>query len=233
MSDYCINDLDIMARGANYNEWFFSKIKPYLGSRILEIGAGIGTFTERFLDRDCVVAIDISQTCIDYLRKKFPDTKNLFLYTMDAGNPDIMNISKFLIDTIVCINVLEHIEDDRNALLHMKEILSKGGRLILIVPALGCLYGSIDRELGHKRRYTKKILLQKLEDQGFIVERIEYMNSIGVFGWFLNNRILKRRAQSIRQVLIFDRFFVPLLRKVEGLLKPPFGMSIFAVGRKA
>jgi hypothetical protein len=108
----------------------------------------------------------------------------------------------------------------------------ENGRIILLVPAFQFLYGTIDRLVGHKRRYTKRSLKELLNKAGFIVEKIEFMNSLGILGWFLNNRILRRREESVSQVALYDRFFVPLIRRIEKIITPPFGLSIVAIARR-
>jgi hypothetical protein len=125
--------------------------------------------------------------------------------------------------------VLEHIEDDRAALEALRKLLVPGGRIVLIVPALHALYGSIDRAIGHHRRYTRREVTAVLSAAGLEVEHVSYFNLLGVPGWFLNARILQRRTIPGLQARLNDRL-VPLLR-IERRFRPPLGMSLLAVGR--
>src|SRR5438094_890206 len=132
-------------------------------------------------------------------------------------------------DTILCANVLEHIGDDGRALRAMCDLLTPGGRIVLIIPALRVLYGEIDRSIGHYRRYSRREIEEKLGVAGLRVEHVSYFNTLGVPGWFLNARLLRRRSVPGVQARLHDRL-VPLLR-VERRFRPPFGMSLLAVGQ--
>jgi 2-polyprenyl-3-methyl-5-hydroxy-6-metoxy-1,4-benzoquinol methylase len=237
--DYQINDLDLiirdqeLVRGAvNYRKWLYTQFSKYLGRRVIEMGAGIGNFAEMFLDKELVVAVDNHKECVEYMKRRFTNFHNVIPVEMDISDPHIVSLSQHRPDTVVCINVLEHVKDDAGALSYISEILRNGGRLILIVPAFQFLYGSIDYLLGHHRRYSKKELTSRLCDASFVIKEMSFINSIAVIGWFLNNRILKRKEESLAQVLFFDRFVVPWLKTIEKLVKPPFGLSLFAIGEK-
>ena len=138
----------------------------------------------------------------------------------DIQKPGILELQEMNFDTVVCLNVLEHLEDDTRALKIMNQLLRPGGRLILLVPAYQFLYGSVDRSLKHFRRYSRKTLVAKLRQTNFKIERSYYMNLLGVFGWFYNNRLIHRQEESIRQVILFDRAVVPWLSKIEKRLRP-------------
>ena len=132
-------------------------------------------------------------------------------------------------DTVVCSNVLEHVEDDGAALRAMRDLCVPGGHVILIIPAFQALYGAIDEAIGHYRRYTKPEITAKLAAAGMDVEHVSYFNSFGMFGWWLNAVVLRRRSVPGFQARVNDRL-TPLLR-IERKLKPPVGMSLLAVGR--
>ena len=231
-SDVIIRDLEIMSGATNYADWIFCKFKNFLGKRVVEIGAGIGNFTGKFLDRELVVAVDNYKPCIEYIKNRFADNNNIIPLEASIDSASILSLSIYSPDTIVCINVLDHVENDIAALENMFSILTEGGKLILIVPAFQFMYGTIDRLVGHYRRYSKKDIETKLVNAGFYVKSISYMNCIGPFGWFLNNRILKKQEESLSQVIFYDRFVVPWLRKVEQIFIPPFGLSLVVVGEK-
>ena len=128
------------------------------------------------------------------------------------------------------MNVLEHIEDDEASLAHFFSILPSGGRVVLIVPALSPLYGTIDQALGHHRRYERDEIVHKLQRAGFLIEQTRFFNAPGILGWYLNSRLLKRRSVPHFQAQVND-FLVPLLR-LEKHYRLPWGMSLLAVGRK-
>ena len=145
---------------------------------------------------------------------------------------EIENVRFFMPDTVVCLNVLEHIQDDVQALRHMFNVLSPQGRVCLIVPAFESLRGTIDNRLGHYRRYTKRELAGSAHTVGFKIISLRYMNLAGFFGWWLNAKIYNREEQSLGQVKVFDRFIVPILSRVEPAVAPPFGQNVFAVLEK-
>ena len=231
-SDAIIRDLEIMSRARNYTEWIFDKYENCIGKRVVEIGAGIGNFTGKFIDKELVIAVDNYKPCIDYIKNRFADNNNIIPLEESIDSPSILSLSRYSPDTIVCINVLEHVEDDIAALDNMFSILTEGGKLILLVPAFQFMYGTIDRLVGHYRRYSKRDIETKLVTAGFYVKSISYMNCIAPFGWFLNNRILKKQEESLSQVIFYDRFVVPWLRKVEQIFIPPFGLSLVVVVEK-
>ena len=227
-----ISDLEIMAGAKNYRQWMYRRLSPHIGQNVLEIGAGIGNFTKLLLDREFVVATDNFEPCVEYLNKHIGDRLRAPALVFDASGDVSPELSKFDFDTIVCLNVLEHIEDDFKALGRMHRMLVPGGRLVLLVPAFQFLFGTVDRALGHYRRYTRKGLLPLMERAGFVIEESFYMNSIGMAGWFWNNRIIKRHEESKTQIGFFDRYIAPLAELGERILPPPAGLSLIAVGRK-
>jgi SAM-dependent methyltransferase len=227
-----ISDLEIMAAARNYRGWMYRRLAPYIGQRVLEIGAGIGNFTTLLLDRELVVATDNYPPCVEYLTLHLGDRLKAPPTLLDASSDIESQLWNFEFDTIVCLNVLEHIEDDGKALSQMRALLAPGGRLVLLVPAFQFLYGSVDSALGHYRRYTRKTLLPIMQRAGFLIERSFYMNVVGMAGWFWNNRIIRRSEESGKQIWIFDRYVAPLAEFTERLLPPPAGLSLIAVGRK-
>jgi len=131
---------------------------------------------------------------------------------------------------VLCINVLEHTADDVAALRRANGLLQAGGRVVVFVPAGKDLYGSLDRGVGHQRRYEKSELVQKLQEAGFEIEDVSYQNQIARIAWWFNSRLFKRQALPLAQSRIFDRM-VPLLKAFEGE-RPSSGLSLIAIGRK-
>jgi len=230
-----ISDLEIMSNANNYRNWMYRQIAPFIGQRVLEIGAGIGNFTELLLDRELVVATDKYGPCIDYLSARLGEQLNAMPIQVDIaelGGRIDQQFIEYGFDTLICLNVLEHVEDDLRALSNMHRALKPGGRLILLVPAFQFLFGTVDRSLEHYRRYTRKTLAPKLTQAGFRIEKTFYMNVIGIAGWFLNNRITKRREESKEQIKFFDQHVAPWAERIERLLPPPIGLSLIAIGIK-
>ena len=227
-----VSDLEVMSNAHNYRRWMFRQISPYVGQRILEVGAGIGNFTALFLDRDLIVATDTYEPCVEYLQTRLGDKLEVPPMLLDVMDPAMLELREHNFDTIVCLNVLEHVADDRLALRHMYEVLQPGGRLVLLVPAFPFLYGTVDRSLDHYRRYMRSDLIAKLRQAGFKIDKTFYMNVIGMAGWFLNNRILKRREESTDQIVFFDRYIAPLAERIEQKVRPPIGLSVIAIARK-
>ena len=214
-----------------YNEWIFEQFRPFIGDRVLDVGCAIGNITKQFMDRELVVGLDVAQEFVDEMRRRFGHRPNFRAELIDIADPQVLTLSKERIDTIVCANVLEHVEDDAKALAHMHEILVPGGRLLLLVPAFRFLFGTMDTADRHHRRYTKPFVLQRLLAAGFQVERSYYMNIVGMLGWFVNGRVLKRQIVSDSHYSLYNRL-VPTLARIERKMKPPVGLSVIAVARK-
>jgi SAM-dependent methyltransferase len=163
------------------------------------------------------------------LRNTFSNDAHVRVCKFDLGGDVPAELGSGF-DSIVCLNVLEHVEDDARALRHLHDLLAPNGRLVLIVPALQSLYGEIDRAIGHYRRYERADLVEKLRAAGFSIEHHSAFNVIGALGWFVNGRLLKRRTVPGVQARIND-CLVPLLR-LEDHLRPPIGLSWLMVGQR-
>jgi len=229
---YILEDQELMARAKNYFAWQQRLVTGELGRRVVEVGCGLGNFTEMLLDREMVIAVDAEPGCTARLKQRFPDRNNLLVFTCDAGSPAFAHLAAFQPDSCVCLNVLEHIPDDVGALRAMGSLLKAGGVIVLLVPAFQWLYGPIDRKLGHCRRYTRRSLIRVAEAAGLRVRKAHYMNAFGSLGWWLNAHVLRRDAQSQGQIGIFDRYLVPVISRLEDWVRPPFGQSLFVVIEK-
>lgn len=218
-----------------YFAWQREFMTPVLGRRVIEIGCGAGGFTPYLFDRDIVVSVDASREAIEYVRSRFPPRENWHTLVADLLDEDLpRRLSRFRCDTVVALNVIEHIADDRRALRALRSLLPSGGGLALLVPAHPRLFGRFDREVGHHRRYTKAEVNRKVTETGFSIERASYFNMVGALGWWFNYRLLDRGAadeNAARQIPWFDRWVVPWARWIEQRLPSPFGLSVFCLAR--
>lgn len=218
-----------MANATNYFAWLSRLVLPELGPRVIEAGCGIGNFTGALLDREIVIATDSEPGCIEELRQRYPHETNLHAFTCDVTSPEFSSLQRFQPDSCVCLNVLEHIDDDVAALRSMAAILEPPAVIALFVPAFPALYGPTDRNMGHFRRYTLGSIRKLAEAARLQVRKLHYVNCIGFFGWWANAHIFRREDLSTAQIELFDRLIVPSLSRVEAVVAPPFGQSIFAV----
>jgi glycosyltransferase involved in cell wall biosynthesis/precorrin-6B methylase 2 len=213
-----------------YNEWVWSRLAPHVGDRVLEIGCGVGSFTQFLRNRALVLATDNNEQYLRLVRNIFERADNVQVQYIDWERPDIAALKAQRFDTILCLNVLEHIEKDDAALAAFAQLLEPGGRLVLQVPALRRLYGEIDRAIGHHRRYGRDELSAKLAAHGFEAVEVGYFNLPGALAWYLNSVILRRRAVPGLQARLAN-WLVPWL-ELERRWQPRWGMGLIAVGRK-
>jgi glycosyltransferase involved in cell wall biosynthesis len=222
-----------MATLAPYNRWLHERFEHYLGKRILEVGSGVGNQTRFFVDdREQIIASDVEPHYVRELNARFGERSNVRIASYrfplaDAARGELQDAS---IDTIVCMNVLEHIEDDGATLQNFAQVLQPGGHLVLLVPALKALYGTLDQHLGHFRRYTTDDLSAKVRAAGFSIDSIRFLNRPAVFGWWLSSRVLKRRVMPKGQLKAF-KWVMPLL-KLEERHAPGFGLSLLVLARR-
>lgn len=230
---YTIDDQRRMALAKNYFAWQGRLVRREIGKRVLEVGCGTGNFTAMLLDCEAVFALDKEHACVEALRQRYATHHNVQAFTCDVvDKKTFQTFGRFAPDSCVCINVLEHIEDDGGLLQSMSEVLAPGGVIVLLVPAFPSLYGPIDRRLGHFRRYTMRSLGELAAAVGLRRKKAHYMNAFGFFGWWANARIFRREVQSESQIDFFDRYIVPVASRLEAIAPPPFGQSIFAVLQK-
>ncbi len=223
--------LFLLREAMAYHRWLFKKIQPYLGGDILEVGCGIGNLTGLLMSQGKVMVADVNEGYLRIVEDKYrdhPHLQGIFAWDLQQSPPQNLNRS---FDTIICSNVLEHVEDDNAVLNNFYQLLPMKGKLIILVPALRALYNVLDRELGHFRRYDRKELIRKLTGNGFRICYLKYFNFFGTFGWFVNGTILKRRFLSAKQIRIFNKM-VPLFIWMEKVIPTLVGQSLIAVGEK-
>ena len=225
------NTLLRMEEGApRYNAWLGQKLSRHLGQRVLEVGAGIGTITRQIAPgRELVVALEMDRFYYDRLVNLFAGLPQVKPVLAGVERADWERLAKARFDSVVLSNVLEHIADDREALANFRRVLQPGGRLVCLVPAIPALFGSMDSAVGHYRRYSREALTELFTDGGFRVAALEALNFLGIPGWFINGRLLKRRGVPPLQLRAYD-LISPLVARAEARFKPAIGMSLLIVG---
>jgi 2-polyprenyl-3-methyl-5-hydroxy-6-metoxy-1,4-benzoquinol methylase len=219
---------------APYVRWQLDQFEPYLGRRVLEVGCGVGAMLAQLGPRDFVMGVDIEPELADFTKKRFGGQPNHQFASLDISSLSVADRSQLKehnFDTIVCSNVLEHIDDHASAVTTMADLLVPGGVLALLVPAHPALFGPYDVTDGHFRRYTKATLREVVVGANLKIERIYHFNSIGAVGWWVQYRVMRRSDQTQGDYRLMQTL-VPFLRAVEKRLKPPIGLSLVAVARK-
>lgn len=232
LSEYTVADQERMKAARRYFRWKSELVKRELGPRVLEVGCGLGNFSDHLREQELVVGIDVEEDCVARWRERFADRPHYTSRVINAESDAFLELRAHRVDSIACLNVLEHIEDDGRALRNMHSVLPRGGRAVLVVPAFRALYGEIDARLGHQRRYTRGLVRERAERSGFHVRRLHFLNTAGFFGWWMNAKVLRLEKQSEWQIAVFDRCVVPVMSRLENVVAPPFGQSILAVLEK-
>jgi SAM-dependent methyltransferase len=212
----------------NYKAWILELLHPYARGRILEVGAGRGTFSRELRNLgQSLTAVEPSARLIPALQGQVDGLTNVLVV---SGL--LSEIADTEFDTAVMLNVLEHIDDDAAVVAGVFKRLAPGGTFCVWVPAFAGLYGEFDRLVGHCRRYRKRDLEHLLTSKGFSIQESRYTNLPGFFAWWLVVRVAGAKPTSGRLATIYDRWFIPVIRAIENRLKPPFGQSLFVVARR-
>ncbi|HEV2446025.1 MAG TPA: glycosyltransferase [Candidatus Sulfopaludibacter sp.] len=223
--------LDALSQTKRFNRWMADTIRRYVGERVLEIGAGIGNLSQYLAPRRRSYTVsDYDDEHLARLRVRFQHRPNVRLMRCDLSRPEDFAGIQGQADTVICLNVLEHIQDDAVGLANIASALVPGGHAIVLVPHDQGIYGTLDKVLGHYRRYSEAELRERMDAAGFDVERVLYFNRVTRPGWYVNGRILKRRHFSRLQLWGFDRL-VWLWRRIDRFIPWP-AVSLIAIGWK-
>jgi glycosyltransferase involved in cell wall biosynthesis len=223
--------LDALSFAPRFNRWMADTIAPWVGKRVLEIGAGTGNMTRHICPlRKIYIATDIDPESLEYLKNTFRHRPAVRVARLDAENPAEFRPFERQMDTIVCLNVLEHLRDDAGALERIRTVLESGGRLILLVPCNPAAYGTLDDALGHYRRYTHRGLAALLADAGYELLDLLEFNRVSYPGWRFAGQVLRASTLSPGALRIFDQM-VWLWRKIDCRL-PWSPASIIAIARR-
>ena len=226
-----LENLRIMKETPNYGRWIFELVEPYIGRRILEVGCGIGNITGFLTDRELVIAMEPKAPFLEEARRRFKLRDGFELVSGDICSEKILGFSRYRFDTVLCINVLEHLKDDSKALRNIERLLRPGGRLILVSPAIPFLFGTIDESDGHYRRYTRGELMSKVSSAGMTVGKIFYANLFGILIWAWHSKVIKHRIHPLRQMRLLDNL-VFLEKFLERFVRLPIGLSLVCIAGK-
>lgn len=229
---YAADDLETMSEAVRYQAHIYNVLLPYIGRRVLEVGCGIGTTTRRLLETaDEVVCLEPNVNCATRAKAELGDHPRVTIKVQHLEECQPSELANGF-DTVVCVNVLEHIEDDVRALSLFREVVAgTGGQVLIWVPAVQAIYGPHDAALGHHRRYSKSSLSKAFAAAGLDVAAMRYSNPIGLLGWMFNLYVTGNTEHTAGQVRAFDRLVAPWALPLDRLVAPPIGLSLFAVGR--
>jgi len=230
-------DLESMSFALNYHRWILELFAPYMGSRLVEVGAGQGSFSELILERgpESLTLVEPSREM--YARLEGRAREWAARSDVETRNDVFAAVAEELRlrrrpDSIIYVNVLEHVPDDEGELRAVHRTLAPGGRVFVFVPAFRWLYGGFDRRVAHVRRYTRPELERKCAAAGFSVLKSVYFDLAGVAPWWVKYRLLKSDSMEPGLVKLYDRCVVPFVKVAERLVPPPLGKNILLVAEK-
>lgn len=235
--DYSGRDLEAMALAVNYHRWIHDLFKKYLGSRVVEVGAGTGAFSELLLTQplQSLTLVEPSHTMHSLLQRKLEQLNPKL--AVETYNAPFQRVARQIRekqhpDSIVYVNVLEHILDEEAELRTMRDSLEPGGRIFIFVPAFQWLFGEYDKVLGHQRRYSLHTLVASCSKAGFKTIEAKYMDFLGIAPWWIKYCLFRSKTMEPALVNLYDRFVVPAIRGIESLKEPPAGKNILLIAEK-
>lgn len=228
--EYGSSILSGLKHARRLNFWIGRTLRPFIGDRVLEIGAGIGTLTNQFIPRELYVAADHNPHCLRYLQSFSFGKPYLHVLHMNPGDAEHFDGLQEKFDTALLVNVLDRVTDDQVVLRNTWSSLQQGGRVLLFVPQNPSLMGELDKALGRRERYTRVKLEESLTAAGFEIEKIFDFNRFSVPGWWLNGKLFGRSRISRLQLKLVD-VLMPLLNHTDKLC-PWQGLSLIAVAKK-
>ncbi len=222
--------LEDNARAVRYHEWLVSLALPYLGDHPIELGSGLGNYVQSWLDAGVprITATEADHSRLMRLRERFSGDQRVDVLEVDLDEPPVGDWTSF-----VSFNVLEHLVDDTAALAAAGRMVRPGGAVVTFAPAFPFALGKFDREIGHVRRYTLRSMHDAYARAGLSIERLHYVNAPGLVAWTIGMRLLRMTPKDGPVLRLWDRAVVPPARSLERRIKPPFGQSVFVVGRSA
>jgi SAM-dependent methyltransferase len=236
-SIYTGGELESMQFASNYHKWILDVFRPYLGKRIVEVGAGAGSFSEMLLgtEPEWLISLEPSTNMYPLLAERLRAAGPNHAGRAHQGTllESVESIRKTgSPDSVVYINVLEHVEDDVRELKTIHSLLQPGGRVLIFVPAHSWLMGSMDRQLGHFRRYELPDLVDKCRAAGFTIPFCSYFDMLGIAPWWVKYCVLRSQTMEPAAVRLYDRYGVRFSRFLDGLIRPPVGKNVILVAEK-
>lgn len=230
--EYTGCDLNAMSCAKNYNKWILNSLRPYVNNNVIEVGAGQGTMSE-LIAKQCtsLVSIEPDEANYNIICSKLQKYNQAKVFCGFLN--DLPKESQVAADSIVYINVLEHIENEVEELSLAKEAINAEGYICVFVPALQMLYGAVDKQVGHYRRYSKKYLIDLFENKlNMKIIKINYFDIIGVVPWYILSCVFRLKGQNTTTVKIYDKLVVPIMSRIEKHIKLPFGKNIYIIVKK-
>ena len=227
---YTGTELDALASARNYYDLILDYFAPFIGRRVIEVGAGIGTFAQHLLARhapEYLLLVEPADNNAPILERRFANDP--VVETRQGYVEDFLD--RAIADTAIAVNVLEHVAEERPFLEALARLLVPGGHVLVFVPAMPFLFGTLDVSFEHHRRYTKDTLAAAIRSSGLEPIMLRYVNSVGMVPWLVAGRILRRRTIRASHVRFYDRFVIPWLRLIERVVEPPVGQSLIAIAR--
>jgi len=223
--------LDAMEAAPKFNQWMYESVKPWLGARVAELGVGRGNLSRYIKDHEHVLLTDYRTDYLEELQARWQHHPHLGIGKLDmTAREDYEQLKGFAPDSVVFLNVLEHIEDDNAVLKSLFETVPAGCRVVILVPYNMALYSEFDKALGHFRRYAKGELEGKMKAAGFDVEHQFFFNKFGVFAWYVANTLGRQGVLKPWQLKVYNAL-TPVFKVLDQVL-PTSGLSTVAVCRK-
>jgi len=237
MDDILLHEaLSAVKESSHYHDWVRDQFKSYLKKTdvVLDVGSGIGTIARSF--KDCqfqkFILCDHNDKMFQVLQNEFGAKDRYQVVKADVCDENFPSLLRsHRVNVVSCVNVLEHIQDDDQALKNIYALLPKGGLLFLMVPALKILYGNLDRSVGHFRRYEKKTLTEKILRTGFSIKQQHFMNFFGIFSWFFAVKLFGQTKLNSKAMKRLDKM-VPFFQTIEQYFSPPIGQSLIIICSK-
>jgi SAM-dependent methyltransferase len=221
-----------MQNASGYYHWIYRRIRPYLGKQILEVGPGYGNIANLIIrDGRGYGMIDEDDQVVRRLTEQFPSHKTMFKVGEVENFTHLLELQAAKFDTLLELNVLEHLKNDAVHLAALARYVP-GGRIVLFVPAMPCLYGTWDKDAGHYRRYNKRNISALVKAAGLSIDEVSYFNGLGAILWFLSCKVFKMRLVSEgtgQSIAMYDKWILPLAKFLEPAFSPFFGQSLLVV----
>ena len=236
--EYDLRTLEVGEDLPRYTEWLLEDFRPFLGGRVIEIGAGIGAIARRYVDDvDDALLVEPAPQLFNRLKESLHGRRrahfaNGTLEEVYGTTVDGIAVADGTFDTAVMVNVLEHIPDHANVLRLLFRLLKPGGALLVFVPAVPFLYGALDARVGHVRRYTRASLSEVVHGAGFTMKTLRYFDLLGMLPWLITGRLLRQSTVGSGSAKLYDQVIVPVCEAVDRAVRPRIGKNLVCVALK-